>query len=212
MGRGRAAGYDGQREAILAGAAQLFAQRGFPATSMLQVAQACGLSKATLYHYYPDKDALLFSITDTHVSKLVAVVDAVLEAGLPPEARLRELIRRIVAEYAGEQHAHRVLTEDVKFLPPDAQQRVLDKERQVVRAVADAVLALRPDLAANTEAPMGKPLTMLLFGMINWLFTWMKPEGALNYADMAQVVEDLFIAGLAAVQAPQTQSRTSGMS
>ena len=54
MGRGRHAGYDGQREMILAHAAALFARGGYPGTSMNQVAQACGLSKATLYHYYRD--------------------------------------------------------------------------------------------------------------------------------------------------------------
>ena len=64
MARGRAAGYDDQRELILARAAALFAQRGYPATSMNEVAQACGLSKATLYHYYRDKYALLVSIAE----------------------------------------------------------------------------------------------------------------------------------------------------
>jgi TetR/AcrR family transcriptional regulator len=44
---------------------------------------------------------------------------------------------------------------------------------------------------------------MLLFGMVNWMFTWMKPHGALSYEDMAPVVADLFLGGLPAVQAPQ---------
>ena len=70
MARGRAAGYDDQRELILARAAALFAQRGYPATSMNEVAQACGLSKATLYHYSRDKYALLVSIAEGHVRKL----------------------------------------------------------------------------------------------------------------------------------------------
>ena len=102
MARGRAAGYDDQRELILARAAALFAQRGYPATSMNEVAQACGLSKATLYHYYRDKYALLVSIAEGHVRKLDTLVAEVLAQGLAPELRLRALIRRIVAEYAGE--------------------------------------------------------------------------------------------------------------
>ena len=101
MARGRAAGYDDQRELILAQAAALFAQRGYPATSMSQVALACGLSKATLYHYYRDKYSLLVSITEGHVAKLGALVDEVLAQDLAPELRLRTLIRRIVEEYAG---------------------------------------------------------------------------------------------------------------
>ena len=59
MARGRALGYDVQREAILAHAAELFAQQGYVGTSMNQVATACGLSKPALYHYVRDKSDLL---------------------------------------------------------------------------------------------------------------------------------------------------------
>ena len=43
---------------------------------------------------------------------------------------------------------------------------------------------------------------MLLFGMMNWMFTWLRPDGSLTHADMAPVVADLFFGGLAAVAAP----------
>lgn len=199
MGRGRAASYDDQRELILDRAAAVFARGGYPGTSMNQVAEACGLSKATLYHYYRDKYALLVSITDGHVSRLQAIVRGTLAADSTPEAQMRALIRRLVEEYAHAQNAHRVLTEDVKFLQPADRQHILDKEREVVRGFAQVVAALRPDLQ---DAAMSKPLTMLLFGMINWLFTWMKPDGRLDYDAMAPVVTDLFLGGIGAVHAP----------
>ena len=199
MGRGRAAGYADQQELILEHAAALFAHGGYPGTSMNQVAQACCLSKATLYHYYKDKYALLVSIADGHVSRLQAIVQEVVASEQTPEAQMRALIHRLVQEYAHAQHAHRVLTEDVKFLQPDDRERVLGKEREVVQGFARVVSALRPDLQ---QAAMSKPLTMLLFGMINWLFTWMKPEGRLDYEAMAPVVADLFLGGVGAVDAP----------
>jgi AcrR family transcriptional regulator len=199
MARGRAAGYEDQREAILAHAALLFANRGYPATSMNQVAEACGFSKGLLYHYYRDKYSLLVSIAETHVSRLEDLVSDVEGLGLPPDARLRELIRRFVEEYAGAKHAHRVLTEDVKFLQEDDRQRVLDTQRTVVAGFARVVAELRPDLR---EAALDKPLTMLLFGMINWMFIWMRPDGELDYDAMAPVVADLFLGGLPKVQLP----------
>ncbi|MEJ5992336.1 TetR/AcrR family transcriptional regulator [Ramlibacter sp. PS3R-8] len=199
MGRGRAANYEGQREMILARAAELFARGGYPGTSMNQVAEACGLSKATLYHYYQDKYELLVNIADDHVSRLQGIVRETLAEPLPPEAQMRELVARLVEEYANAQHAHRVLTEDVKFLDTADRERVLDKEREVVRGFAQVVGELRPDLL---QAAMTKPLTMLLFGMINWLFTWMKPRGRLDYEAMAPLVADLFLGGLGAVEAP----------
>ena len=201
MARGRASGYDEQREMILAHAARLFAQRGYPATSMNQVAKACGVSKATIYHYFRDKYALLVSIADSHVSRLQLLVAEVAREAVAPELQLRELILRIVDEYADAQDAHRVLTEDVKFLELEDRERVLDKEREVVAGFARAVGALRPDLA---QAALSKPLTMLLFGMVNWMFMWMKPDGKLDHDAMAIVVADLFLGGLAEVKPPLT--------
>jgi AcrR family transcriptional regulator len=200
MPRGRAPGYDDQRELILSRAATLFANRGYPATSMNEVALACGLSKATLYHYYRDKYALLVSIAEGHVQRLHALVAEVAAEKLTHEQRLRELIRRIVEEYADAQYAHRVLTEDVKFLDEADRERVLGKEREVVAGFARVVAALRPDLK---KAALAKPLTMLLFGMINWMFTWMRPDGRLDHAAIAPIVADLFLGGLPAVKAPR---------
>jgi AcrR family transcriptional regulator len=207
MPRGRAPGYDMQREEILARAAELFAKKGYPGTSMNEVAEACGVSKPTLYHYVRDKDQLLGEIARTHIDRLQSLVDEVSRQRLAPEAQVRQLIERFVDEYAGARNAHRVLTEDVKFLQPEDRERVLDGERRVVAAFAEAVAALRPELKA---AQMHKPLTMLLFGMINWMFTWLQPDGRLKHADMAPVVADLFFGGLGAVRlpTPKTRART----
>ena len=200
MPRGRSATYDDQRELILAQAAQLFARRGYPATSMNQVAEACNLSKATLYHYYKDKSSLLISIAETHVSKLAALVAEEEASTQTDEERLRRFIYRIVEEYAGAQDAHRVLTDDVRFLEEADRERVLDKEREVVAGFARAVSALRPGAPSDDLA---KPLTMLLFGMINWMFTWMKPDGRLDHAAIAPIVADLFLGGIGAVKSPE---------
>ncbi|MDQ6680037.1 MAG: TetR/AcrR family transcriptional regulator [Pseudomonadota bacterium] len=205
MPRGRAPGYDTQREQILARAAELFARQGYSGTSMNQVAAACGVSKASLYHYVHDKYRLLVEIAEGHVDRLRALVadEAAPKTDetqqRPPEARLRELIVRFMGAYADAQAQHRVLTEDVKFLEPDDRRRILDGERAVVDAFARAIAAARPDLGA---ARLEKPLTMLLFGMMNWMFTWLRPEGPLSHAQLTPVVADLFFGGLVAVQAP----------
>ena len=205
MPRGRAKNYDDQRELILARAATLFAHRGYPGTSMNEVAHACSLSKATLYHYYKDKYALLVAIAEGHVQRLHALVAEVAAERLAPEAHLRELVARIVEAYAGAQHAHRVLTEDVRFLDEADRERILGKERDVVAGFARAVAALRPELK---RAKLAKPMTMLLFGMINWMFTWLKPDGELDHSAIAPMVADLFLGGLPAVKTPRKSAAT----
>jgi AcrR family transcriptional regulator len=203
MARGRAPGYVTQREMILAQAAELFARQGFVGTSMNEVATACGMSKPALYHYVRDKSQLLFEIATTHVARLHTLIQEVStgdQVNPPPAdatAHVRRLIERFVLEYAGARHAHRVLTEDVKFLEPADQTRVLELQRQVVSAFANAIVQVRPELLA---ADLHKPLAMLLFGMMNWMFTWLQPDGKLSHADMAPVVADLFLGGLGAVK------------
>ncbi|CAM2151635.1 TetR/AcrR family transcriptional regulator [Pararobbsia alpina] len=200
MARKRTADYDIQREKILEQAAHLFARGGYPGTSMNDVADACGISKPALYHYVRDKYQLLVHICEHHIERLEAVVDEVAELGLEPEPRLRTLVRRFVDEYSDAQDEHRVLTEDVKFLNEEDHNRILAGERRVVAYLAQTVAALRPEVG---EAKLSKPLTMLLFGMINWMFTWLKPDGELDHAAMAPIVVDLFLGGLGAVRLEQ---------
>ncbi|HEX2011978.1 MAG TPA: TetR/AcrR family transcriptional regulator [Roseateles sp.] len=199
MARGRAPGFESTREEILAAAARLFARQGYPGTSMNEVAEACQVSKPTLYHYVRDKHELLMQICEGHVQSLAALVEEVKTQDLAPEAHLRALIARFVREYGEAQHQHRVLTEDVKFLDAEDRARLLEVERRVVAAFAGAVAAVRPELEAQR---LHKPLTMLLFGMINWTFTWLRPDGELTYEAVAPMVADLFFGGLGAVQAP----------
>lgn len=199
MPRGRSPGYQLQRATILARAGELFAKNGYTATSMNEVAEACGVSKPALYHYVRDKHQLLAEIAEAHIARLLALI-AEVDAALPaPEQRLRRLIEAFLAAYAGAQAEHRVLTEDVRFLAPAAKKRVLGGQRRVVAAFAEAIVAIRPELAA---ASLQKPLAMLLFGMMNWMFTWLQPTGELSHADLAPVVADLFFGGVGAVRAP----------
>jgi AcrR family transcriptional regulator len=198
MARGRSSGYEEQRDTIVRQATALFAQGGYTETSMNQVAEACALSKPALYHYFKDKSALLVAITEEHVMRLEMVTEQVMAQQLAPKACLEQLIVSFVREYAGAQQAHRVLIDEIRFLHEDDRTRILDRERHIVTVFAGVICQLRPELQA---VGLAKPLTMLLFGMINWMFTWLKSDGQLTYEDMAPMVVDFFFGGLAVVKA-----------
>ncbi len=193
MPRTRSAGFDGQRDEILAAAARVFARQGYSAATMQQVAQESGVSKPTLYHYVRDKHDLLAQITDGHVTRLEALVEEVLARNLMPRQRLRALIESFMAAYAGARCQHRVLTEDMRYLAEPERRRVVMGQRRVVAAFADAVAALRPDLAS---AQLERPLTMLLFGMMNWTSFWLQDGGRLDHQTLAPLVAELFLGGL----------------
>ena len=70
MARPKAASFDLQRGAIRDAAARLFAEKGYASASIAEIAAACGVSKALLYHYYRDKEDLLFDIALSYVERL----------------------------------------------------------------------------------------------------------------------------------------------
>jgi AcrR family transcriptional regulator len=197
MSRTRSAGFEQQRDAIRAQAARLFARHGYPVTPIAELARSCGVSKALLYHYYRDKEQLLFDIADRYLDSLLAIVAEAQAPELAPSARLRRLIERFMAAYEDAAVYHRVLVQDVKYLKSAHRSQINAKQRRVVQAYADAIAAAAPQLQGST---LLKPVTMTLFGMINWTFTWLKEEGPVRYADMAPVVADLFLSGVASVR------------
>ena len=197
MARTKAAGFEMQRVAIRDAATRLFARKGYAAASIADLARACGVSKALMYHYYRDKEALLADIALSYVERLEAIVDEVAARDLPPAAHLRRLIEAFMDEYEHSADRHRVLVQDVKYLERTHRTRVLARQRKVVDGFADVIRSLAPEA---TRADLAKPLTMILFGMINWTFTWLKDRGPLAYSDMAPIVADLFLGGIGRVR------------
>ena len=99
MARSRASDYDHKRLAILNRSAELFSAYGYDGASMNKIAEACGVSKANLYHYYKDKEGLLFDVIRFHLQELLDVVEAADDPALSPEARLRALCTALLEAY-----------------------------------------------------------------------------------------------------------------
>jgi AcrR family transcriptional regulator len=170
---------------ILDQAALAFAELGFAAASMSDLAARCGVSKSLLYHYFTSKESILLALFDDYTRRLIALCAAIAERGLPPQAHLDALVRAFLDEYQTSQAVHKLLLQDVEHLPTREQRRIRAQERQVVeafRGVVQAALAPRLDGAELTAA------TMMLLGMINWTFTWLDPKGELSYEDFATAV------------------------
>ncbi len=205
MARPKSATHDLKRDAILDIAAQCFAERSYPAASMNEIAAACGTSKARLYHYYESKDAILFDLLDRHTQRLLTLI-AQTEAraqrlNLDDRAALHELVRAFLQEYESAATRHAALLNDTKFLSdePDAalgaspRERVLDRQRDIVAAMTRFLRRAYPE---RLNATNQTAVTMMLLGMINWTFTWLRPGGPISYAAFADEVIGMLEKGL----------------
>ncbi|ABI85803.1 TetR family transcriptional regulator [Burkholderia ambifaria] len=199
MARTRAPDHESQREQILDLAAEKFAQTSYPSTSMSDLATASGTSKARLYHYYESKEAILFDLLDRYTKRLMLIIAEVEGAsqrrGLSERDAFAELVRAFLAEYETSHSRHVALLNDVKYLEDAQREIVLDRQRDIVAAFARQLARAYPDRISKENQTS---VTMMVFGMINWTFTWLKPGGRLGYRDFAEQVIDLMERGLSA--------------
>jgi TetR/AcrR family transcriptional regulator len=208
MARPRSAGYDDKRLAILDRSAEVFAKHGYDRASMAEVARACGVSKALLYHYYVNKEALLYDILHAHLQVLIDAVNAV-DTDLPPPARLRALVGALLEAYRDADVEHKIQLNELGKLPAKQKKILTDMERELVRVFAAAIAAVNPALGDN--GPLLKPVTMSLFGMVNWHYMWFREGKALTRGDYAELVTTLLAEGAAALaaQAPVKAKRAA---
>ena len=198
MARPKSPQHDLKRDAILDEAAACFALQSYPAASMQDIARACGTSKARLYHYYDSKEAILFDLLDRYTQRLLAIIGqaeaTAQRRNLDDRAALHELVRSFLEEYESSATRHVALLHDTKFLGEAQRELILDRQRDVVSAVTRFLRRAYPQRVtpANQTA-----VTMMLFGMINWTFTWLRPGGALSYAGFAEEVIAMLDKGLA---------------
>ena len=198
MARPKSSQHEIRRDEILDIAAQCFADRSYSAASMNDIAAAGGTSKARLYHYYESKEAILFDLLDRYTQRLLAVIGQV-EAtaqrrNLDDRATLHELVRCFLEEYEHSATRHVALLHDTQFLGDMQRDLILNRQRDVVSA---ATRFLRRAYPARVDAANQTRVAMMVFGMINWTFTWLRPGGPLSYSAFAEDVIGMLEHGLA---------------
>jgi AcrR family transcriptional regulator len=207
MARTRANDYDRKRQGILSRSATLFAEHGFTGTSITMIAEACGVSKALMYHYYRSKDAVLFDLLEDHLQNLVTVVEAAAQSDGEPKEKLFAISAALLEAYRGADAEHQVQISSLKLLPPAQQEILKEMERRLVAIVSDAIADAIPHAAKKRH--LLKPLTMSLFGMLNWHYLWFRDGKGITREKYARMVTGLILSGAEEAMAATEESVAS---
>jgi AcrR family transcriptional regulator len=111
---------EARREQILEAALKVFSNGGFAETTMDAVAEVVGVSKASVYNYFPTKDALLQALVQRSslLPELPELVEGIRD--LPPERAIPTLVRRIWPRLRERRELARVLVREVQSFPDRA--------------------------------------------------------------------------------------------
>jgi AcrR family transcriptional regulator len=197
MARALAKNHEEKRLSILKTAANLFAETGYDRAAMSRLAVECGVSKSLIYHYYSNKEALLFDIIATHLNDVLTAVQAVpRQASTSPELHLVNLCRALLKSYDGADKEHRLQLEAMRFLPDDQQRQLHEKQRDLVQVFASAIQNAAPHSFAQDASDL-RAVTMTLFGMLNWFFLWFQPGKGLSRDGYGEMAADMVLGGVA---------------
>ena len=183
------------QESILRVAVEVFNRHGYDATSMGVLAENLGITKSAIYHHVPSKEYLLQLALDRALGGLEAILADPLSSTGSAVDRLRFVLRSAVG----------VLTEQVPFVTlllrlrgnTELERNALVRRRAFNRAVAELVDEARADGALRDDID-ARTTSRLLFGMINSIVEWYRPEGPVTASKVADDVVAVTFGGLRA--------------
>ncbi len=184
-----------RRRELLTAAVAVFAERGYRATTMSELAEALGMGKASLYHYVASKEEILVELYEEVLRENVIAARRIAESDRTAGEALRELLVDRVAYTCRNRDLLRVFFEEEAELPPRHQARLIATRREYEQTLLD-VLARG---AASGELSL--PTTPTIFantalGAANWTYKWFNPDGPLTPEQLGAQIADLLLAGL----------------
>jgi AcrR family transcriptional regulator len=190
--RGRP-GYD--QQTVLRRAIEAFNRQGYDATSIGDLARELGLTKSAIYHHVPSKEALLAAALDEALDGLTRAIDAAVEQtdGASAHERLRTVVRQSVEILGDHLPAVTLLlrvrgNSEVELAALERRRVIDDKLAGLVRAAVDEG-SLRDDIEPEL-------ISRLLFGMVNSLVEWYRPDGPVPASQISAAIVDLAFEGL----------------
>ncbi|WP_223646009.1 TetR/AcrR family transcriptional regulator [Corallococcus sp. EGB] len=195
---------EGERyRTILETAARLICERGYEGTSMQEIAAACRMTKAGLYHHIQNKEQLLFAIMNYGMDVFEEQVLAPVQDVADPVDRLRQCMRHnIHLVTSGRSKEVIIILHEHATLTGEPREYIDRRKKRYVKFLEDAFAeANRLGRLRGQVDPTVAAFSFL--GMILWVYKWFKPDGRLSEEQIADgMVELLFPSGAAAASAP----------
>jgi AcrR family transcriptional regulator len=181
--------FDQRQQLLLGSAVNVFADKGFHATSMREISRESGMSLAGIYHYVSGKTELLYLIQDRCFSHVISGARNAIALEITPADRLRAFIHHHIEFFAAHMAEMKVLSHEEDELSGTMRAQIRKQKREYVNLLVELLEQVR-STGVNRQVA-----AYALFGMMNWIYTWYKPTGPVPPDRLADDLTHLFLNG-----------------
>jgi AcrR family transcriptional regulator len=183
-----------EREEILKKVAKLFKEKGYHHTSIKDISQEVGLEGGALYYHIKSKEVALYEIGENAINQLLAEMEKIHSADLPPEEKLKTAIETQVNFFINNFYETSVFLIETKALGVEYQRKYLskrDRYEEIWRKI------IRDGIKKGEFKQINVKLaTFAILGVLNWLVIWFKPGKGWSSREIVQEFTKIILEGL----------------
>jgi AcrR family transcriptional regulator len=193
---GSSGAHSERRDALVQIAAELFAERGFKATTVRELGEAAGVLSGSLYHHFDSKETIVDEILSSYLDNLIESYRAILAKQSDPETTLSELIRSAFMSLGPHRAAITVLQNERNYLSQLPRFGYLATAEREIQHIWISVLEDGVSTGAFRKDLDPKIVYRFLRDSLWVAVRWFKPGGRMNAQELADQYLKLTLGGL----------------
>lgn len=184
--------FTNKKDEIIYAAGKLMRQKGFDATTMMDIANEVGMLKGSLYHHFSSKEEIFFSVIHKGINKLYSSGKTIFESDLTPPEKLKKLVEVHVLHLMNKNDAIAVFAhERNKSVLEHEQSKEYIKKRDSYENFLREILKTGVNKGYFPKEINIKLTSLSILGMMNWSIQWYRPDGSFTAEEIANYMSFL---------------------
>jgi TetR/AcrR family transcriptional regulator, cholesterol catabolism regulator len=192
--------YDANIDLILQAAAQVFSEKSFGVATIRDIAAEAGISFSRIYYYLRNKDEILYLISRNAFERLIRLAEQQISNIRDPEEQLKAFIKSHLEYHMSNLAEMKVLVREADSLSGAHTAQIAKLKRDYSRLFRRIVEGVAAKRAATIDAERARIVTSLLFGAMNWFYTWYDPSK--DYTRRGRIIDEVYRMALATIVRP----------
>jgi TetR/AcrR family transcriptional regulator, cholesterol catabolism regulator len=186
-----------RQQELLKIAADLFADRGYVATTVRDIADEAGILSGSLYHHFDSKESMIDAILSSFIAEMLSSYEAVVAAGKGPTGTFEGLVRASLAEMAGNRSAILIYQNEARFLDSQPRFSYLGDAHRKFERIWTEVLKSGVESGEFRDGIDPKLVYRLVRDAIWSAPRWYRPGGSLKPEKITEQYLAVLVAGVA---------------